>query len=279
MAGRAAQLPKPVKFIGRSMSSMTHADFRGQLKVLESKSEAELRDIFSRFDVDRSGYIEGREILTVVAALYGTDEAEDRAVRLFRAHFDSNKDGKISWDEFKAGVAAVTTAMQVENRTNPRLRGPGWVSEKVPEVIGPGERKSAAMVDVGVDGDDPRKRKLTEGSGMASTTGDLFEGTSKRTLQLPGYGGFIPQAVMGKKFAGNGVDQASGVRARDTFHAKTNLTLTVGSGLPGYTGHAPTAAQHAYLERNLSGTEKLSADQPIIDYWATRNAAAGSGRA
>ena len=33
-----------------------------------------------------------------------------------------------------------------------------------------------------------------EGVGMKGTTTDLFTGTSKVTRQLPGYGGYIPQA-------------------------------------------------------------------------------------
>lgn len=281
MAGRSAQLPKPAKFVAQSASAATFVDFREQARKLADMRGEELRAYFDRFDVDRSGFLELRELPALLGDLYGMPEAPERVQRLFDAYFDDNRDGRVSWDEFVNGVERVRKAMAVETKPKgPPLRAPAWVGKQVPNVIGPGERKSAAMAYNGEDGDDPATRPLAEGSGMASTTKDLFEGTSKQTLQLPGYGGFIPIAAMGSKFAGKAVDQASGSHERDTFHAKTNLTLTVSGGTPGYTGHISSFAAHMTAERVTPAgvTEKSHADQPVLRYWASRNAAAAEAK-
>ena len=127
---------------------------------------------------------------------------------------------------------------------------------------------------MGDDGQDPRDRELMEGVGMKGTTTDLFAGTSKTTRQLPGYGGYIPQAHRQVSAA---EDQASGVHLRSSYHQKTNLMLTVNPAPPGYTGHKSRAPEHMSLERNVNPrrtTEKAATDKIVMDYWKARNAAA-----
>ena len=94
-----------------------------------------------------------------------------------------------------------------------------------------------------------------EGVGMRGTTKDLFSGTSKPTRQLPGYGGFIPQAHRQVSAA---EDQAAGNSLRNTFHAKTNLMLTMNPAPPGYTGHRSRAPEHMSLGRRVRTSHSIA---------------------
>lgn len=211
-------------------------------------------------------------------------EPGDRELTLFLAYFDHNSDGRISWPEFREGLSKVAHHMQIQNRTGGKrhLKAP-WEVAKAPRVIGPGEVKSSqqtvsagmcvrpasavnyctgratdcdvwchargvALQDVGDDGEDPRGRPLMQGVGMRGTTTDLFAGTSKTTRQLPGYGGYIPQA---HRQASDAEAQAAGNGLRNTYHAKTNLLLTVNPAPPGYTGHKSRAPEHMSLGRKV----------------------------
>jgi len=63
------------------------------------QSESDLREIFQRFDRDRSGFIEARELGTLLEAL-GKDPDDDDLRALF-ARFDTDKNGRISFDELR----------------------------------------------------------------------------------------------------------------------------------------------------------------------------------
>jgi len=62
-------------------------------------SESDLREIFQRFDRDRSGSIEARELGALLEAL-GKDPDDDDLRALF-ARFDTDKNGRISFDELR----------------------------------------------------------------------------------------------------------------------------------------------------------------------------------
>lgn len=66
----------------------------------------EFKSAFDRLDADHSGYIELREIRTLLEATYGMPPL-DEEVDMFMLHFDENKDGKISWEEFTQAVDAM----------------------------------------------------------------------------------------------------------------------------------------------------------------------------
>ena len=65
-----------------------------------SKDEASLRKAFKRMDTDNSGYLE-KEELAVVAKDLGLDIRPGEMVAIFDL-LDADKNGKISFDEFKA---------------------------------------------------------------------------------------------------------------------------------------------------------------------------------
>lgn len=63
------------------------------------QSERDLKEIFDRFDRDRSGSIEARELGSLLEAL-GKDPDDDD-LRALLARFDTDHNGKISFDELR----------------------------------------------------------------------------------------------------------------------------------------------------------------------------------
>jgi hypothetical protein len=69
------------------------------------------KDAFDRVDADDSGYIELSEIQDLFKEAYGGREDDIPAfeIRAFLEFFDTNEDGKISWEEFQKGLASAVT--------------------------------------------------------------------------------------------------------------------------------------------------------------------------
>ena len=63
------------------------------------QSERDLREIFGRFDRDRSGSIDARELGALLEAL--GKEPDDDDLRALFARFDTDHNGKISFDELR----------------------------------------------------------------------------------------------------------------------------------------------------------------------------------
>lgn len=69
------------------------------------------KDAFERVDTDKSGYIELSEIQDLFKEAYGGSEEDIPAyeIRAFLEFFDTNEDGKVSWEEFEQGLASAAT--------------------------------------------------------------------------------------------------------------------------------------------------------------------------
>ena len=61
-----------------------------------SSSQA-VNEVFSRYDVDYSGYLEESEVRRIFFDNYGV--VNEMEVQLFIERGDSNRDGRLSWDE------------------------------------------------------------------------------------------------------------------------------------------------------------------------------------
>jgi len=67
------------------------------------------RNAFDRLDTDRSGYIESKEVEDLLSDVYDGN-APNLEIDVFLKFFDSNEDGRISWEEFEKGLGAVASA-------------------------------------------------------------------------------------------------------------------------------------------------------------------------
>ena len=65
--------------------------------------ENQYKEAFDKLDRDGSGYIDAAEIHALLQTVYD-DSVPPFEVDAFLKFFDSNRDGKISWDEFKRGL-------------------------------------------------------------------------------------------------------------------------------------------------------------------------------
>ena len=110
---------------------MTGYMFRNAEYVLALKSLMNIRGegatldeykaAFQRIDTDGSGYLEIEEIEALLTEVY--DETPPSfEVTTFLEFFDSNNDGRISWEEFERGFGVVTS-MSGNEENKPKMNG------------------------------------------------------------------------------------------------------------------------------------------------------------
>eukprot|EP00559_Dactyliosolen_fragilissimus_P008881 CAMPEP_0184858614 /NCGR_PEP_ID=MMETSP0580-20130426/3684_1 /TAXON_ID=1118495 /ORGANISM="Dactyliosolen fragilissimus" /LENGTH=582 /DNA_ID=CAMNT_0027354853 /DNA_START=278 /DNA_END=2026 /DNA_ORIENTATION=- len=138
---------------------------------------AEYKEAFNKLDTDNSGYIEASEVEALLSDVYdGDDGAPDYEVEAFLNFFDSNKDGKISWDEFERGLGAY-----VSNRASKKMNSKDNIKvDSAPKPTGlslPG-----AYDDIEYEDEDDDEKESEMDLGEATISGkievDLTDGTT-----------------------------------------------------------------------------------------------------
>ncbi len=77
---------------------------RDLMNIRGSASLEDYKKAFNKLDADGSGYIESGEIETLLSEVCEDDELPAYEVETFLKFFDSNNDGRISWEEFERGL-------------------------------------------------------------------------------------------------------------------------------------------------------------------------------
>ena len=77
------------------------------MNIQGSATLEDYKRAFDKIDEDGSGYIESKEIEALLLDVYGEDELPAFEVETFLQFFDSNNDGRISWEEFEKGLGVV----------------------------------------------------------------------------------------------------------------------------------------------------------------------------
>lgn len=153
---------------------------------------------------------------------------------------------------------------QVAGSTGLCLRGPEVASSYGRDIGGPTDPGPAGR---------PAKDPLS--ASLFTTTRDLASGTSRQSQHIPGFAGHVPTLVGGRApLHGRGL----GADVRDTFDAKTNLTETTRTRVPGYGGHMPRFSSSAAADVRIPGgqfapTEHSAAAHVITTYWEARKGA------
>ena len=261
------RIPERRPFIASTESRERFADYIKDALDLRSVPMDKWADAFRALDRDGSGSIERAEVGDVMRIVYGRAAPGDH-VRQFMAHFDKNKDGRVSWDEFVLGLEVAKKQIEgsvlrkvtkraemvggegrTHARTHTRERASArphtarphaqpWMTRSETRVVGREAVFSSTSRDMGGAGEDPRARPLVAGSGMASTTTELNQGTTKSSFHLPGYGGFVPAAKTNPRALGHATAE------RPRADGKSFQRLTTRVNKPGYTGYAPESAQY-----------------------------------
>ena len=66
-------------------------------------TDEEFEEAFKRVDKDSSGYITSNEVEELLYETFGYPALEEE-IKMFMEEFDSNNDGKVSLEEFKAAL-------------------------------------------------------------------------------------------------------------------------------------------------------------------------------
>lgn len=93
---------------------------RDLMNIHGQASLQEYKDAFDKLDADGSGFIEANEVQVLLSDVYGETNIPSFEVDAFLNFFDSNNDGRISWDEFERGLGVVADSKAKETRKKSR---------------------------------------------------------------------------------------------------------------------------------------------------------------
>ena len=86
---------------------------RDILRLESSASIQDYKDAFDRVDSDNSGYIESHEVRDLLSDIY-ENKVPNFEIDGFIQFFDSNNDGKVSWEEFEQGLGTAMASRKTQ---------------------------------------------------------------------------------------------------------------------------------------------------------------------
>ncbi|ETW01577.1 hypothetical protein H310_06223 [Aphanomyces invadans] len=186
------------------------------------------------------------DVKAVLCAVYGKPPTA-RILDIYAHMFDACPDGFISWEIFQEAVCRLSSLLL--HQTVKVSGQAGWLEfVAAKHVLHGGTPASSHQIDFGTYGGNPLARPYVgRTNGMASTTADMFDGTSKATFHIPRYQGFIPHT----KYNPTAVAQGDCEHVRGKSE---DLRLYHLNNLPGYTGHKPVDS------KNVRGEAKTGTD-------------------
>lgn len=140
---------------------------------------------------------------------------------------------------------------------------PAWMrSDSIaPSVVRREPFASSCQIDMGTYGENPRNRGVSfmEKTGVQGTTQDLFRGTAKASIHIPGYKGFIPTSKPADF-------------ADKQFHRPSSgeLKMTYKPTVPGYTGHYQKEAETISIPHATKSTTSGASQMAIRKVWSKR---------
>lgn len=114
--------------------------------------------------------------------------------------------------------------------------------------------KSSYQMDIGAADEKPLDRPFMSKSGMATTTMDLCQGTTKSTYHMPGYSGHLPMAASSARL----IDGAT-VR-----QPHCDIRMYYRHDIPGYTGWQAVHAKNDKGRRTCGANPKTSSGAMVL---------------
>ncbi|EQC28725.1 hypothetical protein SDRG_13599 [Saprolegnia diclina VS20] len=248
------------KFLGQSLYESDFVHFSNHGKALLAKPKDDFKRVFDALaravddDEPNNATVDDprlprdriKELLTTV---YGSPPST-RLLEMYSHMFDPIPDGYVTWPIFEEAMDRIHHF--VANSVGKLHGKPSWMEylslrRLVPSTV----PSSSHQIDYGTYGSDPLARPyLSRTLGMASTTSDLADGTTKNTCHIPRYGGFLPEAPHNPI----AVAQGDGTVPRNKG---ADLRLYHLNNIPGYTGHKPVDSKNVRGEAT-TGTDPRS---------------------
>lgn len=142
-----------------------------------------------------------------------------------------------------------------------RVREPPYFPYSPPSAVGPAQDPSSYSEDFGKKGTNPRDLVVPGHDKLPYRKSPLHTGTSKGTMHIPGYQGFLPQ------FPRSSCPESARSSSTPSTHRfsprsldKTNIQEVYHTNLVGYAGHVPQSARNdrggrAPTQRTMHGKD------------------------
>ncbi|KAG9415055.1 ATPase, P-type (transporting), HAD super, sub IC [Aphanomyces cochlioides] len=222
---------------GKRIAELSMDAFQAAFDSLAEEPNQESPDAVKKISRDDVG-----ELLQTV---YGKTPAT-RILEIYAHMFDVCPDGIVTWEVFQEATLRLSSFL-LHQTIKPSSHSIGWV-DFVKKVLPNGTPSSSHQIDYGTYGSDPLARPyMNRSHGMASTTSDLFDGSTKASYHIPRYQGFIPHTKYNPTAMSQGECEKPRPKAED-------LRLYHSNNIPGYTGHKPVDS------KNVRGEAKTGSD-------------------
>mmetsp|Transcript_48623 Transcript_48623/g.97018 ORF Transcript_48623/g.97018 Transcript_48623/m.97018 type:complete len:404 (-) Transcript_48623:195-1406(-) len=115
--GKLAALMLQLQMTGYMLRNAEYVLMLRRLFRLKTRSASEYREAFDRVDLDGSGFIDAKEIETLLSEVYPSDGVPAFEIKSFLGLFDADGDGKVGWDEFANAMGVGDNELSVDRST------------------------------------------------------------------------------------------------------------------------------------------------------------------
>merc|ERR1719321_365600 len=144
-----------------------------------------------------------------------------------------NKAGHLGTAHWRSKYGVTFSPDSITGAVPHRQVGPPFEPSNPPSVVSAPNELSMYSKDFGQYGSDPRGRLSPTDTKLPNPKSELTVGTTKGTMHIPGYQGFLPTNTNNPRVAA--IEAGEHIRSVD----KSNLCEIYHLNIPGYAGHVP----------------------------------------
>jgi hypothetical protein len=260
MANRGAHALPSRKFMARSTYMDTYVNYDGLIVAVDSLSTEAASSTFNSYS-NGGTHISIDQLNHFIHSVF-PDRTHEMLVSQTLATMEGTGKVAFTLNDFTDAIASVRSVLYSQCRS--QLGGhyvPAWMtSTKGPSVVSRDPIASTAQLDMGMYGENPRERGLyARKSAIQGTTKDLFRGTTKASVHIPGYKGFISNAKE-PSLSTNQLERPS----------SATLRMNYKPSVPGYTGHYQRESENVSLPKASKLTSAGASQMFVKKTWSRR---------